>query len=453
MKSLAMAVLICASAIAADKETPPPGGPAKPFKLPPTQDFTLPNGMSVTLVPYGEVPLVALRAYVSAGTVHEPAGQVWISKLTGQLIKEGTASRSASEVAREAADMGGRVEVSSETEFTKVGGVVLSEFGPKFARLLADVLRNPLLPTPEIPRLKADLARDLAVDTARPQTQANERFLQTLLPDQPYSRLYPSAAALEGYTLEQVQAFYKANFGARRTHLYVAGKLDAGLRPAIEAAFRDWPGGSDTSVPPAKPVSMRSLQLIDRPGAEQSTVFLGLAVPDATKADFVALLVLNALLGGSFTSRITSNIREQKGYTYSPGSHVATRHHFAVWMEMADVTTAVTGASLKEIFYEIDRLRGEAPGAVELKGIQSYLAGLFILQNTISPDAIIAQLQFVDSQELPRTYLSDYVPKVMAVTPPDIQRVAEQYLAPGKMTIVVVGDKAKVDEQVRAYEK
>ena len=453
MKTLLMACLICSSALAADKETPPPGGAAKPFRLPPTQDFALPNGMKVTLVPYGEVPRVAMRAFVSAGAVHEPDGQVWISKLTGLLMKEGTTSRPAAAVAREAADMGGELVVSSGGEATTVGGVVLSEFGPKYAALLADVLTNPLFPASEIPRLKADLARRLAVDTTRPQAQANERFLQTLLPDQPYSRLFPSAAALTGYTLEQARDFYKGNFGARRTHLYVAGKLDPGLRAAIESAFRDLPAGSEESVPQAKPVTTRSLQVVDRPGAAQSTVYLGLSVPDPAKADYIALTVLDSLLGGSFASRITTNIREQKGYTYSPASQLLTRHRFAAWLEAADVTTAVTGASLKEIFFEIDRVRGAAPSAAELKGIQSYLAGLFILRNTISPDAIIAQLRFVDSQELPRTYLSDYVPKVMAVTPADIQRVAEQYLVPGKMTIVVVGDKAKIGEQVQPFEK
>lgn len=453
MKLLAIALLIGASALAAGKEAPPPGGAPKAFRLQPTQDFTLPNGMKVTLTPYGDVPRVAVRAFVSAGAVYEPADQVWISKLTALLLKEGTESRSAELVASDAADMGGQLEVDSDSEFMSIGGVVLSEFGPKFVSLIADVLREPLLPASELDRLKSNLARDLAVDKARPQTEANERFYQTLLPNQPYSRFFPTATALGGYTLEQVQAFYRANFGAARTHLYVSGKLDPGLRRAIEGAFRDWPRGADGSVPPPKPVSKRSLQTVDRPGAEQSTVYLGLAVPDPGKPDYIPLSVMDALLGGSFASRITSNIREQKGYTYSPFSQVATRHHFAVWMEVADVTTAVTGASLKEIFYEIDRLRKEAPSSEELKGIQSYLAGLFILRNTISPDAIISQLHFVDSQELPRTYLMDYVPKVMAVTPADIQRVAESYLSPEKMTIVVVGDMAKIGEQIKAYEQ
>src|SRR5215470_19722911 len=151
---------------------------------------------------------------------------------------------------------------------------------------------------------------------------------------------------------------------------------------------------------------------------------------------------MDSLLGGSFASRITSNIREQKGYTYSPFSQIGTRRHLAYWVETADVTTAVTGPSMKEILYEVDRLRKEAPSEAELKGIQNYLAGLFVLRNTISPDALIGQLHFVDSQGMDRSFLSTYVQKVMAVTPQQIQGAAESYLVPSKMTLVVVGDKA-----------
>jgi predicted Zn-dependent peptidase len=194
------------------------------------------------------------------------------------------------------------------------------------------------------------------------------------------------------------------------------------------------------------------MSVIDRPGAEQSTLYLGLPVADPTSPDYITLDVMNSLLGGSFASRITSNIREQKGYTYSPFSQVGTRRHLAFWIEVADVTTAVTGPSLKEIFYEIDRLRKDAPPAGELKGIQNYLSGIFVLRNTVSPDAVIGQLQFVDSQGLARSYLSSYVQKVVAVTPQDIQRITESYLSPSKITLVVVGDKSKIAEQLKPYE-
>lgn len=445
-------MLVAAAALGAEKQTPPAGGPPKPFQLAPTEDFTLPNGMQVTLVPYGVVPKVAVRAAVQAGALYEPADQVWISKLTAMLLKEGTASRSGEQVAREAADMGGQLDVFAGSEFTTAGGVVLSDFGANFVALLADVLRNPALPASEAPRLKSDLGRELAVARTRPQDLARERFFQVLFPDHPYGRLFPQETALKGYTVEQARAFYRANFGAARTHLYVAGKLEPGLRAAIESAFGGWERGKPAGSAPAKPVSAPSLSVIDRPGAAQSTIYLGLPVAAPASPDYIPLEVMDSLLGGSFASRITSNIREQKGYTYSPFSQVGTRRGLAYWVETADVTTAVTGASLKEIFGEIERLRKEAPPEGELKGIQNYLAGIFILRNTISPDAVIAQLEFVDTQGLARSFLSSYVDKVMAVKPADVQRIAESYLAPSKMALVVVGDKAKIAEQLKPYE-
>jgi len=176
-----------------------------------------------------------------------------------------------------------------------------------------------------------------------------------------------------------------------------------------------------------------------------------LPVAEPASPDYIKLDVMDSLLGGSFASRITSNIREQKGYTYSPYSQISTRKHLAFWLQVADVTTGVTGPSLKEILYEVDRLRKEPPSGEELRGIQNYLAGIFVLRNTISPDAIIGQLHFVDAQGLERSYLSTYVQKVMNVKPTDVQGVAETYIVPSKMTIVVVGDKAKIEEQLKPY--
>jgi predicted Zn-dependent peptidase len=189
------------------------------------------------------------------------------------------------------------------------------------------------------------------------------------------------------------------------------------------------------------------LDLTDRPGAAQSTLLVGLPVPDPTSPDAISLLVTNALLGGSFGSRITSNIREQKGYTYSPSSQISRRYHDAYWAETADVTTEFTGASLKEIFAEVDRLMKEAPADAELKGIQSYLSGLFVIQNS-SRGALISQLRYVDFQGLGEEYLKTYVQKVNAVTPADVQKQTAEHIKPDRMTIVVVGDKAKVAEQL-----
>jgi|SRR5579859_144006 len=444
--------IVSLPALAAPKENPPQTPPPKPFHLQPTDDFTLPNGLQVTIVPYGVVPKIAIRAFVDAGALHESPGKVWLSRLNASMMKEGTTTRSAVQIAREAADMGGQLEIQATTEFTTAGGTVLSDFAARFVSLLADVLEHPLLPASEIQRLKTDLGRELAVQKSQPDSLAHERFLQVLFPDHPYGRMFPSQKDIESFTIEDVRSFYGKNFGAARTHLYISGKLDPGLRQAVRDAFGGWRGGSKPADLPASPVKARSLQVIDRPGSAQSTVYIGLPVPGPTSPDYIVLDVMDALLGGSFASRITTNIREQKGYTYSPFSQIAPRHHLAFWVEIADVTTDVTGPSLKEIFYEIDRLRKEPPPEKELKGIQNYLAGSFIRRNTISPDAVINQLHFVDSQGMSRSYLSTYVQKVMAVTPAEIQGAAETYLAPSKMTVVVVGDKAKIADQLKPYE-
>jgi predicted Zn-dependent peptidase len=159
---------------------------------------------------------------------------------------------------------------------------------------------------------------------------------------------------------------------------------------------------------------------------------------------------MDSLLGSSFGSRITSNIRENKGYTYSPYSFIWNRYKTGYWIESADVTTEATGPSLKEILFEIDRLQKEPPSEAELQGIKNYLVGIYVLQNS-SRTGVIGQLESVNYNELGSDYLPNYVQRLTAVTAKDVQDVAKKYLNTDKMTIVVVGDKSKIDEQLKPY--
>jgi zinc protease len=433
------------------KETPPAGGTPKPFTLPKKETFTLKNGMKVTLVPYGSVPKVTVTAAVRAGSLNEGPEQVWLSTITGNMLKEGTATRSSEQLAQDAARMGGQLNVNVGADLTTVGGDVLSEFGPELVGLIADVVQRPLLPASELPRLKNDRLRQLTISKTQPGPIANEQFRRVLYPNHPYGRLFPTEEMINRFTVEDVQKFYKENFGAARTHVYVAGRFDAAaMRKAITQAFEAWAPGSAPVENIPKPVAARSLTLIDRPGAAQSTIYLGLPVLAPGHNDYIAFQVMNALLGGSFGSRITANIREAKGYTYSPFSQHSTRYRDAYWVQVADVTTAVTGPSLKEIFFEVERLQKEPPTEQELQGIKNYLGGIFVLQNS-SRQGVIGQLAFLDLHGLDESYLTTYVQKVFAVTPKDVQRVAQTYLLSDKMTLVVVGDKGKVAEQLTPY--
>ncbi len=433
------------------REKPPEPDAPLPFKLPAPTRFTLPNGLKVSLVPYGTIPKALVRLTVQAGNADDPAGQTWMADLTGDLLLEGTKTRSASRIAQEAASMGGEVAVHAGENLTTIGGEVLSEFAPAMVDLVADVVRNPAFPETELARLKSNLARRLSIAKSESGQMAAEAFRAAMYPGQSYGRLFPAAEALSGYTLANAKSFWSGRYGADRCTLYVVGVFDAkAAEAAIRRAFDGWGKASAPAAAPPKPSTKRTLTVLDRPGASQSTVVLGMPVVDPSSLDYVPLVVTNALLGGSFGSRITSNIREQKGYTYSPYSQVSVRRQGAYWAETADVTTAVTGASIKEIFGEIDRLRAEPPSGAELKGIQNYLAGTFVLRNS-SRTGIADQFQFLALHGLPDSYLSGFVARVQAVTPEEVMRLAKEYIRPDQATLVVVGDRKVIDEQLKPF--
>jgi predicted Zn-dependent peptidase len=454
MKQLVATVLVFASlapAGAQQKQQPPPAGAPKDFVIPSPRRFTLANGMPVTLVPFGQVPKVNIRLVIAAANLHEKKDEVWLADLTGSLIREGTTTLTADAVAREFATMGGELGINVGPDTTSISSDVLTDRGPDAIRLIADVAQRPRLPESELGRLKSDLLRNLSIQRSTPQAIAQEKFAELVYGDHPYGRVFPQEATLKAYTIEQVRGFHKSNFNAGRARLYVAGVFDtAAMESAIRQAFEKWERGSGAEAAKVPPPGNTRFALLDRPDAPQSTVWLGLRVPSPSHKDWVALEVTDALLGGAFASRITANIREQKGYTYSPSSTVQTHPGQASWVETADVTTNVTGPSLKEIFFEIERLRKEAPPAAELRGIQNNLAGIFVVQNA-SRSGVISRLSFVDLHGLGDQYLSTYVKQVMAVTPEDVRRIATDYLAPDKMTLVVVGDVKTVKEQVAPY--
>ena len=431
-------------------EPPKPAAP-KDFRVPEATRFTLDNGLQVALVPWGDMPKVRVALDVRTGNALEDDDEVWLSDLTGDLIREGTKTRNAAEISKEAARMGGALDISVGPDVTTIGGDVLSEFGPRMVDLVADVVRNPAFPESELARLKANMTRNLAVALSQPQQVALQKFRAVLYGEHAYGRVFPTEEMINAFSIGQARQFYTSTYGAGRARLYVVGKFDA---PAVEAAvrkaFAGWAKGTAAAPPAPKPQTARAIYLIDRPGAPQSTILLGMPAIDPSQDDFVALTVMDALLGGAFMSRVTKNIREDKGYTYSPYSELSTRYRDTYWAQNADVTTAQTGASLKEIFAEIDRLQAEAPSQQELAGIQNYLAGTYVLQNS-SRGGITAQLRYVDLHALPATYPNTFVKQVYAVTPQKVMEVAKKYLTDEKATIVIVGDRKAIEDQLKPF--
>jgi predicted Zn-dependent peptidase len=439
------------AAHASPRETPPLPAPPRDFALPTPKQFVLDNGLRVILVNYGNVPKVNMRLYVAAGNSYEGPAEVWLGDLTAQLMREGTTTRTASQISTAAAQMGGQVDIAVGVDTASIQASGLTEFAPDLAKLVADLALNPRFPAGELERLKADNLRRLSIAKSNPQQMATEKFREVIYGKHPYGQIFPTETQFKGYTLAQARTFYDAHWAASRSRLYVAGRFDAAaVEAAIRSGFGGWKKGTMSVPPAAQPRSSRAVHIVDKPAAVQTTLIVGLPTIDASHADSIALSVTNSVLGGYFSSRMTANLRESKGYTYSPFSAVSNRYRDATWAQNADVTTAVTGASLKEIFYEIDRLQGEAPGEAELESAKNYMLGTFVLRNS-DRAGIIAQLEFINFHGLPADYLNTYVGKVRAVTPAMVRQMAQKYIDDARTTIVAVGDRKLIEEQVKPF--
>lgn len=428
----------------------PAGGTPKPFAVPVSETYRLANGMQVTLIPYGQVPKAVVNLRVYAGSLNE-GEDVGLAALAAQMLREGAGGRSGADIAAAAAAMGGNLNVGAGTHETFFGLNVLAEHADAAVRLIADLGQRPDLPASEFERVRQSYARNVAVAKSQPQSAADAALAAAYYgPKHPYGRVFPTEAQLKAYTADDVRRFYRANFGAKRARLFVAGRFDkAAVKAAIEQAFGGWAGGPERLGLPPTPQPGPKVILVDRPGAPQSTLRLAFPAPVAGAPEDIGFRVTNALLGGSFTSRITANIREQKGYTYSPFSSLSHNVGEAQWGFDADVTTDVTGAALKEVFGEIRRLQNESVPEEEAAGMRTWMAGTFVLQNA-SAAGLIGSIAERDFHGLPANWLTDYVPNVLRVSGADMQRLAGRSLPLGKMILVVVGDLAKVEPQLKA---
>jgi predicted Zn-dependent peptidase len=446
--ALLAGAMIVTPAVAQEKEAPPVGSEPRGFDLPKIESYTLRNGMEVTLVPFGRVPKAFVLGAVQVGNLHD-GDTPWISDLAADMMAEGAGGKSASEIALEAALMGGDVNVGVGLDQTTVSMDVLSESVPDAIELIASVLQQPNFPEGEFGRIQQNRLRNISIGATQPGTIAQDAFTKSLYPNHPYSTAtLPDAETFAALTLEDAKAFHGANFGAKRTHLFVVGQFDRReVKRAVSDAFRRWGGGPDPlDLAPAMPEGPE-VKLVDRPGAVQSTIRLGKRVPPVDQT--LDLEGADTILGGYFSSRITRNIREDKGYTYSPNSAISLEKGAAYWRQNADITSEATGPALAEVIKEIRGLQDAPPPDDEMRGIKNYMNGIFVIQ-LASRFGVANRLSFVNLHGLGTEYLENYVSTVEALTPQSVQDAAKEHLAINEMSLTVVGDLASVRPQLEA---
>ncbi|WP_292050970.1 MULTISPECIES: M16 family metallopeptidase [unclassified Brevundimonas] len=446
--SVALASVVATPVLAQVVPMPAVGRP-KAVAMPQMEDFQLSNGIKVTFIPYEVVPKAIVYVGIPTGS-NADGDKAWLSDFTVSLMREGAGNLSGAQLSEAFADMGGAMSSGVGNDRTNFQTTVLSERVTDAIDLLSTIVRQPTLPQEPVERIRQGMLRSIAIGKSQASGQLSEAYAATLYPNHPYGVVYADPAVVGSFTAEDAKAFYGDHIGPNGVQIYVGGTFNnAATKAALERAFGSWRGNNQPAVAPATAPVARRVVLVNRPNAVQSTFRLAVDVPVLGSPDAIKYEVMDSLLGGAFNSRITTNIREDKGYAYSPGSSIEnidkrTSH----WVYDADVTAANTGDALKEIFSEIRRLQSEAPTAAETTGTQNYNAGIYTL-GLGSTSGAIGKVIWADRNGLPRSYLDAFVPAAMAVTAQDIQRAA-QGLDLSKMTLVVVGDLETVRPQLEA---
>jgi zinc protease len=431
----------------------PAVGPERPFQLAPRVEKTLPNGLRVIVTRQAAIPKVTVTLTVLSGFSSDAADLTGLAALTADVVQEGTKTRTSKEIRRQMFGMGGSLSAAVSQDFSSLSVRGLSEYAPQLIELLADVAMNPTLPADEIAILKQQRLQNVLQQKASPQFLANQQFRRALFGDHPYARTGESEATLQPMDRAKIEAFHRAHYRPNNAFLLVVGAVDPdAVTTVAEKALGTWARG-DVPKPsfPAPPATTgRHVYFVQRPNSIQSSISLGNVAIKRGDPRWYELTLANSIYGGAFNSRIVRNIREEKGYTYSPGSALTGFADAGFYRFNADVRNEVTGATLTEVFKEIDKMRAEGSDGTELQGGKAYLRGLFPIQ-TATQAGLANVLNTVYVFGLPKDYPETYRAKIAGVAPQQVKTAAATLLGSEHSVIAIVGDYAKVKDQLAGF--
>jgi zinc protease len=432
-------------------ERPPQPLAARQVAFPPYEIKTLANGLRVVAVTHHEQPVVSLRLIIGAGGAHDPADKPGLANLVSLVLDQGTKSRSAQQIARTIDDIGGALGVGAGTDLTFINAVVMKDSFDLVLDLVSDVARNPAFAPEEIERQRQQVLSSLQVSYEDPDYLAGVVFDRLVYGFHPYGR--PSSGtpdSVPAITRDDLAAFHARYFVPNNAILAVVGDVTPAEAVAgVEKAFGSWaPRELQMPVFDDPPPPTRRVIVVDRPGAVQTEIRVGQVAIPRRHPDYMALNMAMKVLGGEGANRLQRVLRSERGLTYGAQADLETLKQSGDFMAETDTRSESTGDALRVVVDEYWRLRRERVNRGELESAQDYLAGSFPL--TIeTPSAIALQVLNVLFYGLDLQDLETFPQRVRAVTPGDIQRVAEQFLKPDRLSIVLVGDADAFVPQLR----
>jgi zinc protease len=450
---LLMLALTTAFAQKPDRTAPPQAGPPPSFTMAPVQHFALSNGLPVVLLEKHQVPLVQINLVIRSGAVDEPVAKTGVASLVAAMLTDGAGSRDALAFADAVDYLGAALEGESGLHTSSLSLHTLASKLDSALALMADAALRPAFLPAELDRERKQRLNQLLSWRTEARVQASVMFARTLYGNEhPYGRTQiGDEKAIHGITVDDLRAYHGAFYRPNNAVLVVVGDAtEAMLKPRLESAFGGWQKGTVTPkvLPPAAQVRQRTVTLIDKPGAAQSDIRIGcIGVPRLTE-DYYALVVMNTILGGSFTSRLNQNLREDHGYTYGASSRFDFRKMAGPFLAASAVHTAKTDSALMQFFNELDGMRQPIPQE-DVERAKNYVA-LGFPSDFQTVGSIAAKIEEMVIYDLPDDYFNNYIANILAVTKADVERVAKKYIVPDRMAVVLVGDRKEIESKIAA---
>jgi zinc protease len=438
-----------------DRTHPPQAGAPDALNLPAIQKRQLSNGVPVWIVELHKVPVVQVNLVVFSGTADDPPGKFGVASLTAAMLDEGAGTRSALEIADAVDFLGADLEATGGIDRTTLSLHVPVARLPAALPTMADVALRPSFPPAELERVRRERLTSIIQARDDPATVDALAYSRALYgPMHRYGTATIGAATtIKSLSTDDLRAFYTAAFQPANAALLIVGDVTPEkVMPLFESSFGGWkPAGTNPShamLPAVPPPAERQVFLVDLPGAPQSQIRIGGIGVARSTPDYFPIEILNTILGGSFSSRLNNNLREQHGYTYGASSVFDMRLTPGPFVAAAAVQTDKTAEALKEFFVELTRIREPVP-ADELERAKNYVARRFPGGFETTHD-VAARLEEMRVYHLPDDYFSRYVGNIEAVTAEDVGRVARQLIVPDRFIVVIAGDRKAIEPGIRA---
>jgi zinc protease len=434
--------------------TRPQPGPAREYHFPAFERRTLANGLTLLVAPSRSLPLVTVLAIVDAGAVADPAGEEGVAELTARALNEGTPKYDGETLTDYMEQLGTSVGGSAGWDSASLAMTVLRDNLDNAFAHFAEVLITPTFPVAAIERLKSERLAELMQIESEPRELADEKFDEYIYDVTSRFRLPVggSRESVSNLTREQVVAFHAARYRPAATTLIVVGDVDVDtVERMVAGALEGWSGSAAARVSADDgPVrTSRAIRIVRKEDAPQSEVRIGHVGIPRTHPDYFAITVMNAVMGGLFSSRINLNLREVHGYTYGASSAFDWRREAGPFVVGTAVASDVTVAAIQETLKEIDRMRAEPISESELSLATSYLEGVFPIRYETTA-AIAAALATLVIYGLPEDWYDTYRSRMSAVTVNDVLEAARSHVHSDSLQIVIVGDADAIREPLES---